>query len=167
MHIRMTPSFFLTNIPELPRAGTGPINLSRMLAFSCSNNILPFRKRQSDKVPVLQVRHQYKINLKTPPCRVGEDPASPQEILQESLELLFMLLRIVTMWVPLPKDILGASSQRPTGCLFPKIYWVPLPKDLLGASSQRPTGHLIDIDDEEQLTDRHLICTIRTEDEAA
>ncbi|GJX64208.1 hypothetical protein Tco_0298551 [Tanacetum coccineum] len=51
-----------------------------------------------------------------------------------------MLLRIVTMWVPLPKDILGASSQRPTGCLFPKIYWVPLPKDLLGASSQRPTG---------------------------
>ncbi|GKC53223.1 hypothetical protein Tco_1075968 [Tanacetum coccineum] len=53
-----------------------------------------------------------------------------------------MLLRIVTMWVPLPKDILGASSQRPTGCLFPKIYWVPLPKDLLGASSQRPTGCL-------------------------
>ncbi|GJR30893.1 hypothetical protein Tco_1107125 [Tanacetum coccineum] len=54
-----------------------------------------------------------------------------------------MLLRIVTMWVPLPKDILGASSQRPTGCLFPKIYWVPLPKDLLGASSQRPTGGVI------------------------
>ncbi|GJR15479.1 putative reverse transcriptase domain-containing protein [Tanacetum coccineum] len=53
-----------------------------------------------------------------------------------------MLLRIVTMWVPLPKDILGASSQRPTGCLFPKIYWVPLPKDLLGASSQRYTGCL-------------------------
>ncbi|GJW14572.1 putative nucleotidyltransferase, ribonuclease H [Tanacetum coccineum] len=51
-----------------------------------------------------------------------------------------MLLRIVTMWVPLPKDILGASSQRPTGCLFPKIYWVPLPKDILGASSQRYTG---------------------------
>ncbi|GJT16645.1 putative reverse transcriptase domain-containing protein [Tanacetum coccineum] len=51
-----------------------------------------------------------------------------------------MLLRVVTMWVPLPKDILGASSQRPTGCLFPKTYWVPLPKDMLGASSQRYTG---------------------------
>ncbi|GJR93661.1 hypothetical protein Tco_0265835 [Tanacetum coccineum] len=35
-----------------------------------------------------------------------------------------MLLRVVTMWVPLPKDILGASSQRHAGCLFPKIYWV-------------------------------------------
>ncbi|GJT38922.1 hypothetical protein Tco_0938787 [Tanacetum coccineum] len=37
-------------------------------------------------------------------------------------------------------------------------------------SSSRETiwlRHLIDIDDEEQLTDRHLICTIRTEDEAA
>ncbi|GKA83000.1 hypothetical protein Tco_0789748 [Tanacetum coccineum] len=42
-----------------------------------------------------------------------------------------MLLRIVTMWVPLPKDILGASSQRYTECLFPNTYWVPLPKDLL------------------------------------
>ncbi|GJR53177.1 hypothetical protein Tco_1403698 [Tanacetum coccineum] len=35
-------------------------------------------------------------------------------------------------WVPLPKDILGASSQRHTGYLFPKTYWVPLPKDILG-----------------------------------
>ncbi|GJR55311.1 hypothetical protein Tco_1405832 [Tanacetum coccineum] len=39
-----------------------------------------------------------------------------------------MLLRVVTTWVPLPKDILGASSQTPTGCLFPKTCWVPLPK---------------------------------------
>ncbi|GKF97639.1 hypothetical protein Tco_0293460, partial [Tanacetum coccineum] len=53
-----------------------------------------------------------------------------------------MLLCVVTMWVPLPKDILGASSQRPTGCLFPKTYWVPLPKDMMGASSQRYAGCL-------------------------
>ncbi|GJV86011.1 hypothetical protein Tco_1525909 [Tanacetum coccineum] len=53
-----------------------------------------------------------------------------------------MLLRIATIWVPLPKDLLGASSQRYTGCLFPKIYWVPLPKDILGTSSQRYTGCL-------------------------
>ncbi|GJV62901.1 hypothetical protein Tco_1473729 [Tanacetum coccineum] len=50
-----------------------------------------------------------------------------------------MLLRVVTMWVPLPKDIMGDSSQRHTGCLYPKTYWVPLPKDMLGASSQRYT----------------------------
>ncbi|GJY94890.1 hypothetical protein Tco_0511251 [Tanacetum coccineum] len=46
----------------------------------------------------------------------------------------------IIYWVPLPKYLLGASSQRLTGCLFPKTYWVPLPKDMLGASSQRYTG---------------------------
>nr|GEV70077.1 reverse transcriptase domain-containing protein [Tanacetum cinerariifolium] len=42
-------------------------------------------------------------------------------------------------WEPLPKEILGASTQRYTRSHYPKIYWEPLPKDILGATTQRDT----------------------------
>ncbi|GJX81160.1 ribonuclease H-like domain-containing protein [Tanacetum coccineum] len=43
---------------------------------------------------------------------------------------------------PLPKDVLGASTQRCCGSLYLKIWWEPLPKDVVGASTQRCGGSL-------------------------
>ncbi|GKB22844.1 ribonuclease H-like domain-containing protein [Tanacetum coccineum] len=47
-------------------------------------------------------------------------------------------------WVPLPKDLLGASSQRPNGCLFPKIYWVNGSPS--ASSKENDDGHFQDAD---------------------
>ncbi|GJY81009.1 hypothetical protein Tco_0493760 [Tanacetum coccineum] len=49
---------------------------------------LSSRKAPIDKVPVLQVQHQVPNQFETPLVESEEDPASPQEILRESLELL-------------------------------------------------------------------------------
>ncbi|GKC19094.1 hypothetical protein Tco_1021244 [Tanacetum coccineum] len=40
------------------------------------------------------------------------------------------------LWVPLPKDVVGASTQRCGGSLNPKLLWEPLPKDVVDASWQ-------------------------------
>nr|GEW54777.1 integrase, catalytic region, zinc finger, CCHC-type, peptidase aspartic, catalytic [Tanacetum cinerariifolium] len=67
-----------------------------------------------------------------------------------------------THWELLPKDILGATTQRdtesyypetywellpkeilPCWCLYPKIYWELLPKEILGATTQRDTSMLV------------------------
>ncbi|GKA12525.1 hypothetical protein Tco_0692071 [Tanacetum coccineum] len=41
---------------------------------------------------------------------------------------------------PLPKEILGAITQRDTGSYYPKRYWELLPKEILGAINQRDIG---------------------------
>ncbi|GKC44209.1 hypothetical protein Tco_1061931 [Tanacetum coccineum] len=46
------------------------------------------------------------------------------------------------LWEPLPKDVVGASTQRCCGSLYPKMWWEPLPKDVVGASTQRCGGSL-------------------------
>ncbi|GJW08315.1 hypothetical protein Tco_1570738 [Tanacetum coccineum] len=38
------------------------------------------------------------------------------------------------LWEPLPKDVVGASTQRCGGSLYPKMLWEPLPKDVVDAS---------------------------------
>ncbi|GJT84613.1 reverse transcriptase domain-containing protein [Tanacetum coccineum] len=38
------------------------------------------------------------------------------------------------------ETLMEINTQDDPWCLFPKAYWVPLPKDMLGASSQRYTG---------------------------
>ncbi|GJS22226.1 hypothetical protein Tco_0450858 [Tanacetum coccineum] len=43
-------------------------------------------------------------------------------------------------WELLPKEILGAITQRDTGSYYPKRYWELLPKEILGAITQRDTG---------------------------
>ncbi|GJV83018.1 hypothetical protein Tco_1522916 [Tanacetum coccineum] len=45
-----------------------------------------------------------------------------------------------TYWELLPKEILGATTQRDTGSYYPKRYWELLPKEILGAITQRETG---------------------------
>ncbi|GJS40138.1 reverse transcriptase domain-containing protein [Tanacetum coccineum] len=45
-----------------------------------------------------------------------------------------------TYWELLPKEILGATTQRDTGSYYPKRYWELLPKEILGATTQRDTG---------------------------
>ncbi|GKB80857.1 putative reverse transcriptase domain-containing protein [Tanacetum coccineum] len=45
-----------------------------------------------------------------------------------------------TYWELLPKEILGATTQRDTGSYYPKRYWELLPKEILGAITQRDTG---------------------------
>ncbi|GKA69899.1 hypothetical protein Tco_0775963, partial [Tanacetum coccineum] len=45
-----------------------------------------------------------------------------------------------TYWELLPKEILGAITQRDTGSYYPKRYWELLPKEILGAITQRDTG---------------------------
>ncbi|GJT41865.1 hypothetical protein Tco_0941730 [Tanacetum coccineum] len=40
------------------------------------------------------------------------------------------------LWEPLPKDVVGASTQRCCGSLYPKMLWEPLPKDVVDASWQ-------------------------------
>ncbi|GJV12200.1 putative reverse transcriptase domain-containing protein [Tanacetum coccineum] len=40
------------------------------------------------------------------------------------------------LWEPLPKDVVGASTQRCCGSLYPKMWWEPLPKDVVDASWQ-------------------------------
>ncbi|GJZ69736.1 hypothetical protein Tco_0633286 [Tanacetum coccineum] len=45
-----------------------------------------------------------------------------------------------TYWELLPKEILGAITQRHTGSYYPKRYWELLPKEILGAITQRETG---------------------------
>ncbi|GKE38631.1 hypothetical protein Tco_1462036, partial [Tanacetum coccineum] len=37
-----------------------------------------------------------------------------------------------TYWELLPKEILGATTQRDTGSYYPKRYWELLPKERLG-----------------------------------
>ncbi|GKG04080.1 hypothetical protein Tco_0314467, partial [Tanacetum coccineum] len=44
-----------------------------------------------------------------------------------------------TYWELLPKEILGATTQRDTGSYYPKRYWELLPKAILGAITQRET----------------------------
>ncbi|GJT72284.1 hypothetical protein Tco_1031570 [Tanacetum coccineum] len=39
-------------------------------------------------------------------------------------------------WEPLPKDVVGASTQRCGGSLYLKMLWEPLPKDVVDASWQ-------------------------------
>ncbi|GJX67332.1 hypothetical protein Tco_0303059 [Tanacetum coccineum] len=43
-------------------------------------------------------------------------------------------------WELLPKEILGAITQRDTGSYYPKRYWELLPKEILGAITQREIG---------------------------
>ncbi|GKA39431.1 hypothetical protein Tco_0731982, partial [Tanacetum coccineum] len=38
------------------------------------------------------------------------------------------------------EDILGATTRRGTGSYYPKRYWELLPKEILGAITQRDTG---------------------------
>ncbi|GJS36403.1 hypothetical protein Tco_0534785 [Tanacetum coccineum] len=57
-------------------------------ALSVGQIILSFQKAPIDKVPVPQVQHQVPYQFKTPLVESEEDPASLQEILQESIELL-------------------------------------------------------------------------------
>ncbi|GJW58331.1 hypothetical protein Tco_0105062, partial [Tanacetum coccineum] len=45
-----------------------------------------------------------------------------------------------TYWELLPKEILGATTQRDTRSYYPKRYWELLPKEILGAITQRDTG---------------------------
>ncbi|GJT37090.1 hypothetical protein Tco_0936955 [Tanacetum coccineum] len=45
-----------------------------------------------------------------------------------------------TYWELLPKEILGAITQRDTGSYYPKRYWELLPKEILGTTTQRDTG---------------------------
>ncbi|GKD23091.1 putative mitochondrial protein [Tanacetum coccineum] len=45
-----------------------------------------------------------------------------------------------TYWELLPKEILGATTQRDTGRYCPKRYWELLPKEISGAITQRDTG---------------------------
>ncbi|GJW62463.1 hypothetical protein Tco_0111798 [Tanacetum coccineum] len=45
-----------------------------------------------------------------------------------------------TYWELLPKEILGATTQRVTGSYYPKRYWELLPKEILEATTQRETG---------------------------
>ncbi|GJW97140.1 hypothetical protein Tco_0178948 [Tanacetum coccineum] len=45
-----------------------------------------------------------------------------------------------TYWELLPKEILGATTQRDTRSYYPKRYWELLPKEILGAITQRETG---------------------------
>ncbi|GJZ71139.1 hypothetical protein Tco_0634990, partial [Tanacetum coccineum] len=42
-------------------------------------------------------------------------------------------------WELLPKEILGAITQRDTGSYYPKRYWELLPKEILRAITQRDT----------------------------
>ncbi|GJX75021.1 hypothetical protein Tco_0313616 [Tanacetum coccineum] len=44
------------------------------------------------------------------------------------------------LWEPLPKDLVGASTQRCGGSLYPKMLCEPLPKDVVGASTLRCRG---------------------------
>ncbi|GJV79797.1 hypothetical protein Tco_1515667 [Tanacetum coccineum] len=39
-------------------------------------------------------------------------------------------------WEPLPRDVVGASTQRCGGSLYPKMWWEPLPNDVVDASWQ-------------------------------
>ncbi|GKB68883.1 hypothetical protein Tco_0930295, partial [Tanacetum coccineum] len=43
-------------------------------------------------------------------------------------------------WELLPKEILGATTQRDIRSYYPKRYWELLPKELLGDITQRETG---------------------------
>ncbi|GJU71267.1 hypothetical protein Tco_1262672 [Tanacetum coccineum] len=43
-------------------------------------------------------------------------------------------------WELLPKEILGAITQRDIGSYYPKRYWELLPKERLGAITQREVG---------------------------
>ncbi|GKD73898.1 hypothetical protein Tco_1332180, partial [Tanacetum coccineum] len=45
-----------------------------------------------------------------------------------------------TYWELLPKEIVGATTQRDTGRYYPKRYWELLPKEILRAITQRETG---------------------------
>ncbi|GKD45449.1 hypothetical protein Tco_1270094, partial [Tanacetum coccineum] len=45
-----------------------------------------------------------------------------------------------TYWELLPKEILGAITQRDTESYYPKRYWELLPKEILRAITQRDTG---------------------------
>ncbi|GKC73642.1 hypothetical protein Tco_1119525 [Tanacetum coccineum] len=45
-----------------------------------------------------------------------------------------------TYWELLPKEKLGAITQRDTGSYYPKRYLELLPKEILGAITQRETG---------------------------
>ncbi|GKE98600.1 hypothetical protein Tco_0021951, partial [Tanacetum coccineum] len=44
-----------------------------------------------------------------------------------------------TYWELLPKEILGAITQRDTVSYYPKRYWELLPKEIRGATTQRDT----------------------------
>ncbi|GKC29787.1 hypothetical protein Tco_1037081 [Tanacetum coccineum] len=88
MHIWNDPSFFLTNKTGAPQGEElGLIKPLSDSSFSCSVPRVP-RKAPMDKVPVLQAQHQVPNQFETPLVESEEDPASPQEILQESLKLL-------------------------------------------------------------------------------
>ncbi|GJU39110.1 hypothetical protein Tco_1192067 [Tanacetum coccineum] len=45
-----------------------------------------------------------------------------------------------TYWELLPKETLGATTQKDTVSYYPKRYWELLPKEILGAITQRETG---------------------------
>nr|GEU33560.1 hypothetical protein [Tanacetum cinerariifolium] len=59
-----------------------------------------------------------------------------REAFRIPINIVVKLLQIVSIWVPLPKDVVGASTQRCGGSLYPKMLWEPLPKDVVGASWQ-------------------------------
>ncbi|GKF98752.1 hypothetical protein Tco_0297535, partial [Tanacetum coccineum] len=64
-----------------------------LLALGIDQNIInkdnyEFVQAPIDKVPVLHVQHQVPNQFETPLVESEEDPASPQEILRESLKLL-------------------------------------------------------------------------------
>ncbi|GKF36412.1 hypothetical protein Tco_0113170, partial [Tanacetum coccineum] len=50
------------------------------------------------------------------------------------------ILYLKTYWELLPKEILGATTQRDTGSYYPKRYWELLPTEIPGATTQRETG---------------------------
>ncbi|GKG13416.1 hypothetical protein Tco_0350376, partial [Tanacetum coccineum] len=64
MHIRNDPSFFLTNKTGAPQG------------------------EELDLIKPLCQQHQVPNQFETPLVELEEDPASPQEILRKSLELL-------------------------------------------------------------------------------
>nr|GEX98056.1 hypothetical protein [Tanacetum cinerariifolium] len=69
--------------------------------------------------------------------KLENSPERPRDNLgklEEKSSSTSELLQIVSIWVPLPKDVVGASTQRCGGSLYPKILKEPLPKDVVGAS---------------------------------
>ncbi|GJZ66404.1 hypothetical protein Tco_0623100 [Tanacetum coccineum] len=62
--------------------------IQRLFAITRFVLVLEYGQAPIDKVPVLQVQHQVPNQFETPLVESEEDPASPQEILQESLKLL-------------------------------------------------------------------------------